>query len=151
MTISRLIPSHRQALRIVISRMHQSKVKFGLLWAGAPMRHFLQYWRTYNPEKEYDTPLNFAASGQFERVQAGDILWSVALKEHRLTLLGRLVVGDVVGRKDAVKRLGKNIYGAALYALSKPRTERDIIEAAGRVLKQRSQAAQERLEGLKSP
>jgi hypothetical protein len=93
------------------------------------MRQFLQYWRTYNPEKEYDTPLNFAASGQFKRVQIGDVLWIVALREHRLTLLGRLVVGDVVGRKDAVKRLGKNIYGAALYALSKPGTERDIIEA----------------------
>jgi hypothetical protein len=93
------------------------------------MRNFLQYWRTYDHEKEFGTPLDFAASGQFRRVQPGDILWIVALKEQRLTLLGKLVVGEVVGRKEAVKHFGKNIYRAALYAMAKPGTERNIIEA----------------------
>ncbi|MGA8618941.1 MAG: hypothetical protein WB660_10555 [Candidatus Sulfotelmatobacter sp.] len=55
------------------------------------MPHFLQYWKTYNPEKEVGTPLDFAASAQFNRVKPGDTLWIVALRQHRLTLLGRLV------------------------------------------------------------
>jgi hypothetical protein len=58
----------------------------------------LQYWRTYNPENEFDTPLNFSASGQFSSLRPNDILWVVALKQHRLTLLGKLIVGKVAHR-----------------------------------------------------
>ena len=53
------------------------------------MRHFLQYWRTYRPEIGFGKPLTFAASAQFVRLQPGDVVWIVALKQRRLTLLGR--------------------------------------------------------------
>src|SRR5208283_1599543 len=93
------------------------------------MRHFLQYWKTYNPDKELGTPLDFAASAQFKRLHPGDTLWIVALIQHKLTLLGRLIVGELISRKEAVKRLGNRVYDAPLVALAEPGTEQDIIEA----------------------
>jgi hypothetical protein len=92
------------------------------------MSHFLQYWKTYNPAREVGTPLNFAASAQFKRVKTGDIIWIVALRQRRLTLLGRLVVASVVSRQAAIKELGHGVYDAPLVALAKPGTVRDIIE-----------------------
>ena len=93
------------------------------------MPDFLQYWKTYDPEKEVGTPLDFAASAQFKRVKAGDTLWIVALRQHRLTLLGHLVVGSVVSRSEAIKVLGNRVYDAPLVALAEPGTQQDIIEA----------------------
>ena len=46
------------------------------------MRHFLQYWKNYNPEYELETPLNFAASAQFKKLKKGDVLWIVALRKR---------------------------------------------------------------------
>jgi len=93
------------------------------------MRHFLQYWKTYNPEAERGTPLDFAASAQFKKLMKGDVLWIVALREHRLTLLGKLVVGSVVPRKRAVEQLGDRVYDAPLVALAEHGTDQDILEA----------------------
>lgn len=93
------------------------------------MRHFLQYWKTYNPASELGTPLDFAASAQFKKLNPGDTLWIVALQERNLTLLGRLVVGEVVSRKRAVELLGDRIYDAPLVALAEAGTEHHIIEA----------------------
>jgi hypothetical protein len=53
----------------------------------------------------------------------------VALREHRLTLLGRLVVGSIAPRKKAVEQLGDRVYEAPLVALAEPGTEHPIIEA----------------------
>jgi hypothetical protein len=92
------------------------------------MRHFLQYWKTYNPERELGTPLDFAASAQFKRLEPGDTLWIVALRQHKLTLLGRLIVGRVVSRQEAIKELGDRVYDAPLVAIATPGTEQDIIE-----------------------
>jgi hypothetical protein len=93
------------------------------------MPHFLQYWKTYNPAREVGTPLDFAASAQFKRVKPGDTLWIVALRRRRLTLLGRLIVGTVVSRSEAIKALGQRVYDAPLVALAKPGTEQEIVEA----------------------
>jgi hypothetical protein len=92
------------------------------------MRHFLQYWKTYDPEN-LGTPLDHAASGQFRRLHPGDTLWIVALMQQRLTLLGRLIVGEVVPKRLAIKLLGHRVYDAPLVALAKPGTDRAIIEA----------------------
>ena len=91
------------------------------------MRHFLQYWRTYRREIGFGKPLNFAASAQFVRLQPGDVLWIVALKQRRLTLLGRLVVATIANRENAVKEIGEDTYEAPLYALAKD-TVHDLIE-----------------------
>ena len=93
------------------------------------MRPFLQYWKNYNSAKELGSPLDFAASAQFKKLMKGDVLWIVALREHRLTLLGKLIVGSVVPRKMAVEQLGDRVYDAPLVALAEPGTEQDIIEA----------------------
>jgi hypothetical protein len=93
------------------------------------MRHFLQYWRSYSPEIGFGKPLTFAASAQFVRLEPGDVLWIVALKQRRLTLLGRLVVATVENRENAVKQIGEDTYEAPLYALAKKDTVHDIIEA----------------------
>lgn len=92
------------------------------------MRHFLQYWRTYSPEIGFGKPLNFAASAQFVRLQPGDVLWIVALKQRRLTLLGRLVVATIVNRENAVREIGEDTYEAPLYALAKKETVHDLLE-----------------------
>src|SRR5262249_40804213 len=80
------------------------------------------------PAREVGTPLNFAASAQFKRIEPGDTIWVVALRQHRLTLLGRLTVGKVVRRQEAIKTLGNRVYDAPLVALAKPGSEQDIIE-----------------------
>jgi len=92
------------------------------------MRHFLQYWRTYSADDEFGTPLNFAASAQFVRAQPGDVLWIVALKKRRLTLLGRLIVRMIVSRENAIKEVGDRVYDAPLCALAEADTVRNIIE-----------------------
>ena len=92
------------------------------------MRHFLQYWKTHNPARDRGTPLDFAASAQFKKLKKGDTLWIVALRERRLKLLGRLIVGGVVSRKQAIKTLGDRVYDAPLVALAQPGTEQDIVE-----------------------
>jgi hypothetical protein len=102
------------------------------------MRHFLQYWRTYNPATEYGKFLDSAASAQFRRVQPGDTIWIVALREQRLTLVGRLIIGEVISRREALKRLGRAIYDAPLVVLAKRGTElkaieKDIQGLAGRI------------------
>ena len=65
------------------------------------MRHFLQYWKNYNSAKELGRPLDFAASAQFKKLMKGDVLWIVALREHRLALLEKLVVGSVVPKNGS--------------------------------------------------
>jgi hypothetical protein len=92
------------------------------------MHHFLQYWKNYNPEYGLGTPLNFTASAQFKKLNPGDTLWIVALREHKLTLLGRLVVGDIVPRERAMELLGNRVYDAPLVALAELGTEHGIIE-----------------------
>jgi hypothetical protein len=71
------------------------------------MRHFLQYWKNYNSAKERGTPLDFAASAQFKKLLPGDSLWIVALREHKLTLLGRLVIGEDRQQKGSDQRAGR--------------------------------------------
>ena len=93
------------------------------------MRQFLQYWKNYHATREVGTPLHFAASAQFKKVVPGDTLWIVALRKRRLTLLGRLVVGSVVPRSEAIRELADRVYDAPLVALAKPGTVQDIIEA----------------------
>ena len=93
------------------------------------MLHFLQYWRMYDPTYELGKPLAFAASAQFKRLKPGDTLWIVALRQQRLTLLGRLIVGKVVSRREAIREIGDRVYDAPLVALAEPGTEQDIIEA----------------------
>ena len=92
------------------------------------MRHFLQYWRTYSPEIGFGKPLTFAASAHFVRLQPDDVLWIVALKERRPTLLGRLEVATIENRENAVKQIGEDTYEAPLYALAKKETVHDLME-----------------------
>ncbi len=92
------------------------------------MRDFLQYWRTYSPEIGFGKPLTFSASAQFVRLKPGDVLWIVALKQRRLTLLGRLEVATIENRENAVKQIGEDTYEAPLYALAKKDTVHDLIE-----------------------
>lgn len=92
------------------------------------MRHFLQYWRMYSHQYEFNTPLNFAASAQFTRLRPRDMLWIVAIIEGRLTLLGRLAVDRVVNRESAIKELGTDVYDAPLCAIAVRETVRNIVE-----------------------
>jgi hypothetical protein len=72
--------------------------------------------------------LTFAASAHFVRLQPDDVLWIVALKERRPTLLGRLEVATIENRENAVKQIGEDTYEAPLYALAKKETVHDLME-----------------------
>lgn len=92
--------------------------------------HFLQYWKLYNREAEFGTPLHFSASSQYHRrkVAPGDTFWLVALLQGRLTLLGSLVVDDLLDRDQALERLGDKIYRATTYIVSRADSESSITE-----------------------
>jgi hypothetical protein len=92
------------------------------------MRHFLQYWKCRIAEYTADTPLNHSASSQLGRVSRGDILWIVTIREHRLKLLGRLVIGDILGERAAKRKLGSDLYKAKYHAVGQEGTVHKQVE-----------------------
>jgi hypothetical protein len=51
-------------------------------------------------------PLRNAASQQFGRLRVGDTVWIATAPSGRLTLVGKLVVGEITDREGAAARLG---------------------------------------------
>lgn len=105
------------------------------------MRHFLQYWRATEADRVDGKPLSIAGSGQFERIRLAkdDVLWIVTIRNRRLRLLGRLIVGRIVSKAEAEQLLPEGfLYQADFYALSTPNAvsqarEIDINELAPRL------------------
>jgi len=67
-----------------------------------------------------------AGSNQFSsrRVAAGDDLYFVNLFQGEVRLLGALTVGEVIGRKEAERRFGKDIWDADEFAVAAPNSAR---------------------------
>lgn len=87
------------------------------------MSDYLQYWKL--EQVKVGKPLDYTASGQFAGVglQAGDTLWIVTIREHRLKLVGP-DVEQVCTRAEAEEQLRRhNLFGGLfterppLYAL----------------------------------
>jgi hypothetical protein len=92
------------------------------------MRDFLQYWKVDQADVNRGSPLNHAASTQFDRVSPGDMLWIVTIRYRRFKLLGRLRVEKIVSQKEAELQLGKDIYPAELHAIAVPGTVESLSE-----------------------
>jgi 5-methylcytosine-specific restriction endonuclease McrA len=85
------------------------------------MNHYLQYWK-YHPD--YETiELDHTPSDQLGRVQPGDIIWIITMRNRRLYLLGPIVTLEVVSQREAERRLGiKDLWAACWHAIAKPTT-----------------------------
>ena len=89
------------------------------------MADFLVYWLPSRVEAA-DHPLRHVASGQLGRVDPGDILWVVTIKDGRLILVLRFPVGRVVGEDEARRLLGTSDFRQAkLHAIS---TRKQLID-----------------------
>lgn len=102
------------------------------------MRHILQFWKVEQADANVGQRLDHTASAQFDRVSPGDVLWIVTVRDHRLKLLGRLVVDAIVNQREAERRLGRtNLYPAPLHAISARGIEAvreiDIQDIAGKL------------------
>ncbi len=83
--------------------------------------HFLLYWKPATADEVLAAggPLRYAASNQFDRVKAGDVVWPVTCRNGELRLLGRVAVARVVGRGEAEEALGREgLWDADWYALA---------------------------------
>jgi hypothetical protein len=80
-------------------------------------RNFLNYWK--NGLNTRVQKLNHSASAQYRRVEVGDVLWIVTLQNCRLMLLGPLRIHEIVGLREAQRKLGRSdFYPARLHALA---------------------------------
>ena len=90
------------------------------------MADFLVYWRPPSVE----APVNHVASDQLKRVERGDILWIVTIKDGRLILAFRFPVGNVVVGEDEARRLlqRSDLWEADFHAISKRKQRIDPRE-----------------------
>jgi hypothetical protein len=84
-------------------------------WVPATARHELQQRRD---------PISIGSEQLSERkVQPDDTIWIVTVEDGTLLLVGRVVVEDVVGRDEAIARLGTNdLWDATYTVIAKPGT-----------------------------
>lgn len=87
------------------------------------MADYLSYWLPSTVANEIGRPINHAASEQFRKVDPGDTIWFASILDHRLHLIGRLVVERVVSQSEAQTELGRDdVWKARYHVLSKPGT-----------------------------
>lgn len=72
------------------------------------MQTLLAYWKpqTVDYEVGRGEPLNHSASEQFKRVDVGDHVWLVTVRNGELSVVGRIIVGHVTDKAGAAKLLG---------------------------------------------
>lgn len=105
-------------------------VKFEAEWSEETENrdsHYMLYWqeRSVTDHASNDLPLDVIASNQLMRLVPGDSIWIVTLTEEReLVLAGRMVVGEIVGYEEAIRRLpNAGLWQAEYYAFPEPGTE----------------------------
>ena len=81
------------------------------------MTDWLSYWLPDTFERERGRPLNHAASEQFGKVDTGDTVWFVTIRDGYLRLIGRLEVDKVVGQREAERILRTQDLWPARYHL----------------------------------
>jgi hypothetical protein len=93
---------------------------------------YLQYWKpsTAEVELQADSLFTHSGSGQIRDLAPDDVLWTVtAWPGGWLTLLGRLIVGQVVDQDRARALLGtNNVWDAPFHAIAKPGSAEPLRE-----------------------
>lgn len=97
--------------------------------AGSRPRHYLQYWKPqqldHGTEKIH--VIDHSGSEQLHKINPGDVIWIVTIREGQPNLVGRLAVGEIIGYEEAKKRF-PNLWEAEHHAIAKPGTEEPINE-----------------------
>jgi len=72
------------------------------------MQSLLAYWkpRTADYEIARQSLLDHSASKQFQRIDVDDHVWVVTVRNGKLFLLGRIIVGQVTDQAGAVQLMG---------------------------------------------
>lgn len=79
-------------------------------------KDYLSYWTPKTVEQEpKPIVLNHAASDQYYRLERGDTVWIVTMKDKQLRLLGKIRVDAITNQKEAERRLGTDDVWAARY------------------------------------
>jgi hypothetical protein len=77
------------------------------------MADYITYWRRVSADRwDWGEQIDSAGSNNFRRVSTGDTIWIVASDDDGLYLLAKIIVGEVLERAQAVKKLGKDIWEA---------------------------------------
>ncbi|HWR51345.1 MAG TPA: hypothetical protein VN428_09575 [Bryobacteraceae bacterium] len=91
----------------VFSNVDQSKWSFVSLPSGdeAQQTQYVASWKydTYQSLAK-GVPFDHAGSDHFDRVTPGDTVWVVTIKQQRLFLVARIVVGAVLDKEQAKRR-----------------------------------------------
>jgi len=97
--------------------------------ARSSPRHFLQYWKPKQVDREIAMghALDHSGSEQLNKISPGNIIWIVTVREGQLNLVGRLVVDEAIGYEEAKKRF-PNVWEAEYHAVAKSGTEEPINE-----------------------
>ena len=96
-------------------------------------REYLAYWkpRTADDQLAIGGPLRHAASNQFGRIEKGDTVWIVTVREGRLHLVAQVVVERVTGQSGAARVLDCNeadLWSAAYHIIGEPGTELPLLD-----------------------
>jgi predicted transcriptional regulator len=94
-------------------------------------REFLAFWRLDSVDAALRDGklLNYGASGEYSRVEPGDTVWFVSVRNGRLRLIGRVVVDRVTDRDGAIKVIGAaGLWSASHYILAVATAVRPVVD-----------------------
>jgi hypothetical protein len=83
-------------------------------------KHFLSYWKPSTVDNDGRSALMHSASNQYGRVDIGDTVWIVTLREGELELYGKLVVAKVCDQITAAIELkSDDLWDASHHIIAK--------------------------------
>ncbi|MDX6270298.1 MAG: hypothetical protein QOD28_1521 [Acidobacteriota bacterium] len=91
------------------------------------MKNYLCYWKHSTAARNIGFPLDHAASGQFGKIEPGDVLWVVTYEHGKLYLLGRLDVARVVSQSEAERILKEKLWKAKFHVIAKTNTVATVV------------------------
>jgi hypothetical protein len=95
------------------------------------MNSFLSYWKPATADFNLHGRtrlLNHIASQQYYRLSPGNEVYVVTVRNGSLLLLGKVVVGRIVGQDVAERYCGIELWESEYHVLAKPGTERPLRE-----------------------
>lgn len=92
-------------------------------------KDYISYWKPQTADRELATggKLRHAASNQYGRVEPGDRVWLVTVRDGDMYLLGSILADKVTTRAAAARKLGTNdLWKARYHILSRKGSGRQI-------------------------
>jgi predicted HNH restriction endonuclease len=86
--------------------------------------HYLIRWK--NTDEEWPIleklELDHAAGGQLDRLERGDVIWPVDIRDGKLYLIGKMVIGEFVTAEQAASRLDYEPYPGEYHVMAEEGT-----------------------------